>query len=207
MDMLSNLKGALMGLAFVALAATAASAQAADAADAPLVPGDRLVIKIWLDTTLVDTMRVDQAAMVTLPRIGALSLHQVPASRAADSVRSAYSRVTRTPAIEVTPLRRVTVGGEVNDPGVYFVETHTTLREAVAAAGGITDIGSTGYLVLMRGDQESNVRRWERRADADVVVQSGDVIWIRREPWLKRNVFSVISGAGVLISLILSLTR
>lgn len=207
MDMDQILRCVLRAAAVVALCSTAASGQAPVVNDAPLLFGDRVVVKIWLDTTFADTVRIDQSGSLTLPRVGPLHVANLPASRVADSVRSAYARVTRTLAIEVTPLRRVTVGGEVSEPGVYYLETHATLREAVAVAGGVTDIGSTGTLRLMRGGDTQAVQGWDGRDDAEMIVRSSDVIWINREPWLKRNVFSIISGAGVLLSVILTLAR
>ena len=35
---------------------------------APLVPGDRLLLKIWLDSSYVDTVRVDESSNVVLFR-------------------------------------------------------------------------------------------------------------------------------------------
>jgi protein involved in polysaccharide export with SLBB domain len=125
----------------------------------------------------------------------------------ADSVRRAYTRVTRTPSIEVTPLRRVTVIGEVKRPATYFVETMTTLREAVALAGGVTDIGTLGRIVVVRDSARIVIDKWEQRRDEPTVVHSGDVVWVDREPWLKRNIFSVISGLGVLFSVLYTATR
>lgn len=208
MDMYQTMRRALAGIAVAAFCSTAASGQAAPAVhDAPLLPGDRVVVKIWVDTTFGDMVRVDETGSLTLPRVGPLRIANVPASQVADSVRNAYARVIRTLAIEVTALRRVTVGGEVKSPGVYYLETHATLREAVALAGGITEIGATGTLRLMRGDAEHAVEGWAVRSGDELIVRSSDVIWVSREPWLKRNALSIISGAGVLLSVILSLSK
>ena len=125
----------------------------------------------------------------------------------ADSVRRAYTRVTRTPSIEVTPLRRVTVIGEVKKPATYFVETMATLREAVALAGGVTDIGTLGHITIVRDSTRLVIDKWEQRRDAQTIIRSGDVVWVDREPWLKRNIFSVISGLGVLFSVLYTATR
>src|SRR5207344_1781553 len=99
----------------------------------------------------------------------------------------AYTRVTRTPSIEVTPLRRVTVIGEVKKPATYFVETMATLREAVALAGGLTEIGSLGRVTVIRDSARLAFDKWEQRRDSEVIMRSGDVVWVDREPWLKRN--------------------
>lgn len=198
-----QVRGVILLLAAAALWSRPGAAQAPSAA--PLQAGDRISLKIWLDTTFADTVRIDHRGAATLPRIGPVDLSGVPADQVADSVRRVYATLTRTPAVEVTPLRRVTVGGEVSEPGVYFLETSATVREAITAAKGITDIGATGAVMLMRGNSNIAVRNWEQRAGADVVLQSGDVVWVRRESWFKRNAFSLVSGVSVLVSLVLSL--
>ena len=200
-------RGAL-SVAVVALAlSSAAYPQASDPPNAPLRPGDRLLVKIWLDTTFADTVRIDETGAAMLPRLGPMRIIDLASGAVADSVRRAYTRVTRTPAIEVTPLRRVVVLGEVNRPATYYMETRTTLREAIALAEGITDIGAVGHITVLRDSARIIVRNWEQRGDPVAVVHSGDVVWVHREPWLKRNVFSVISGLGVLFSVVYTATR
>ena len=97
--------------------------------------------------------------------------------------------------------------GEVKKPATYFVETMATLREAVALAGGVTEIGSLGHVTVVRDSARLVIEKWEQRRDAQTIIRSGDVVWVDREPWLKRNVFSVISGLGVLFSVLYSATR
>jgi protein involved in polysaccharide export with SLBB domain len=142
-----------------------------------------------------------------LPRLGPMRITDLLSGLVADSIRRAYTRVTRTPAIEVTPLRRITVLGEVKRPATYFMETSTTLREAVALAGGVTDIGTLSRITVIRDSVRLVVPKWEQREDSPTVIRSGDVVWVDREPWLKRNIFSVISGLGVLFSVIYTATR
>ena len=200
-------RGALTTLAFLISASSAAHPQASDPSNAPLRPGDRLLVKIWLDTAFADTVRIDETGAAMLPRLGPMHITDLSSKAIADSVRRAYTRVTRTPSIEVTPLRRVTVIGEVRKPATYFVETMATLREAVALAGGVTDIGSVSRVTVVRDSTRFVVEKWEQRRDALAIIRSGDVLWLDREPWLKRNIFSVISGLGVLFSVLYTATR
>jgi polysaccharide export outer membrane protein len=186
---------------------SAAHPQASDPSNAPLRPGDRILVKIWLDTTFADTVRIDETGAAMLPRLGPMRITDLLSGLVADSIRRAYTRVTRTPAIEVTPLRRITVLGEVKRPATYFMETSTTLREAVALAGGVTDIGTLSRITVIRDSVRLVVPKWEQREDSPTVIRSGDVVWVDREPWLKRNIFSVISGLGVLFSVIYTATR
>jgi polysaccharide export outer membrane protein len=199
--------GALLAFAVSMALTSAAHPQASDPSNAPLRPGDRLLVKIWLDTAFADTVRIDETGSAMLPRLGPMHITDLSSSAVADSVRRAYTRVTRTPSIEVTPLRRVTVIGEVKKPATYFVETMVTLREAVALAGGVTDIGALGHITIVRDSRRIAIDKWEERRDPETIIRSGDVVWVDREPWLKRNIFSVISGLGVLFSLLYTATR
>jgi protein involved in polysaccharide export with SLBB domain len=191
---------ALCSIAALATLSGVVVAQASDPAAAPLRIGDRILIKVWVDTTFSDSVRIDETGSVVLPRLGSLCVRDIPASTLADSVRRAYGHVIRADAIEVTPLRRVTVLGEVRKPGTYFVEPRSMVRDAIAAAGGMTDISAVGRVTVMRDSSKLAFKDWQRRDDALAVVRSGDVMWVDREAWLKRNVFSVISGLGVLFT-------
>jgi len=198
---------ALCSVAACLALSRAAYSQASDPAAAPLRVGDRVLIKLWVDTTFADTVRIDETGNLVLPRLGSLCVRDIPTLALADSVRRAYTQVIRADAVEVIPLRRVTVLGEVRKPGTYFIEPRSTVRDAIAAAGGMTDISAEGRVVVLRGDSRLVFNKWQRRADADVVVRSGDVMWVDRESWMKRNLFSVISGIGVLFTIGYSLLR
>jgi protein involved in polysaccharide export with SLBB domain len=201
------MRGALLAFAVSMALTSAAHPQASDPSNAPLRPGDRLLVKIWLDTALADTVRIDETGTAMLPRLGQMRITDLLSSLVADSVRRAYTRVTRTPYIEVTPLRRITILGEVKRPATYYMETMSTMRDAVALAGGVTDIGTISRITVIRDSSRLVVDKWEQRGDSSVIVRSGDVVWVEREPWLKRNLFSVISGLGVLFSVLYTATR
>ena len=201
------MRGSLLAFAVLMALTSAAHPQVSDPSNAPLRPGDRLLVKIWLDTAFADTVRIDETGAAMLPRLGPMRITDLMSNAIADSVRSAYTRVTRTPSIEVTPLRRVTVIGEVRRPATYFMETLATLREAVALAGGVTEIGSLARVTVVRDSRRIVVDKWEERRDDPTIVRSGDVVWVDRESWLKRNLFSVISGLGVLFSVLYTATR
>lgn len=180
---------------------------AAQVRDRPLQDGDRILLKIWTDTIFADTLRVQSNGRVVLPRIGDLNVQRLPPRDIPDSVRHAYTSLLRTATVEVTPLRRVTVLGEVQKPSIYFLEPEASLRDAVALAGGVTEIGVSGHVTVVRGAGRTKVADWQRRTGDDAAVQSGDIVIVDRESWFKRNAFTVVSAAGVLLSIVLSLSR
>ncbi len=189
------------------LAVCGPSVSHAQVRERPLADGDRVLIKLWMDSVFADTARVSHSGTIILPRLGPLSIATVPASAVADSVRSAYARVFSPVAVEVTPLRRVTVVGDVRASAIYFIEPGGTLRDAIAMAGGILEIGRTGYLTVLRDSVSTRVRNWQTRMDSSAVLRSGDFVIVEREPWVKRNAFTLVSGVSVLLSVILTLSR
>lgn len=182
-----------------------AAAQRGSADVNAMRPGDRVLVRVWIDSSFADTARIDSRGVLVLPAVGPLPMQGLGPGDVADSVRRAYDRMLRRPAVEVIPLRRVVVSGEVKRPGIYFVEPQSTIREAVAVAGGVSDAGLARTLSVSRDSTTIRLRDWDRRPDA--LIESGDVIWIGRESWLRRNSLTVVSGMSVLLSLIITLAR
>lgn len=202
-----DLYAIVLALILNAAPAAVAAAQVFAGASGPMRAGDRVLVRISLDTLVVDSARVLGDGRVVLPRLGAVGIAGLPAATIPDSIRSAYARVLSTVAVEVTPLRRVTVLGEVRRPAIYFVEPDAAIRDVVAAAGGITDIGATGKVTLVRDSSTRRVGGWERTAASRLPVASGDVIWVSREPWWKRNALGILSTAAFLYSVVYTVTR
>jgi protein involved in polysaccharide export with SLBB domain len=174
---------------------------------APLAPGDKLLLKIWLDSSYVDSVRIDQSSSAVLPRIGLISLAGVPAEMIADSVRSAYKAVLRSRSIEVTPLRRVGILGDVRKPDVYYVDLTTNLRDAIAMAGGVAEIGRPDDVSLVRNGQRTKVKDWENSSSDWAPLLSGDEILVARQSFFERNAIAVITAISVLASIIFTLAR
>jgi protein involved in polysaccharide export with SLBB domain len=189
------------------LSLTAAVSAQTPARDLPLKEGDRVMVKLWMDTVFADTARVQQRGIVVLPRVGPVSIHDVPASLVADSIRSAYTFVFRALTVEVSPLRKVTIIGDVERPHVYYFDPLTLVRDAIAMAGGVTEIGRTNRAMIVRDSEPIRMKHWRLRADNDAYIRSGDVVIVEREPWIKRNLFTVLSGTSVLISIVLTLSN
>jgi protein involved in polysaccharide export with SLBB domain len=173
----------------------------------PLAPGDKLLLKIWLDSSYVDSVRIDQSSSVVLPRVGVVSLKGVPIESIADSVRSAYKAVLRTKSIEVTPLRRVGVVGDVRKPDVYYVDVTTNLRDAIALAGGVAEIGRPDFVSVIRNGQRTKVTDWENAASEWAPLISGDEIIVSRQSFLERNAIAVITAVSVLASIIFTIVH
>ena len=203
--MKSPFRLALFVLTITVFASVTALAQAPTPQNLPLQPGDRIALKIWADSTLSDSLTVADNGSIMLPRLGPISIAGLPASAVGDSVRAAYATLLNPVSVQTIPLRRVSIAGEVHNPGVFYLETRTTVGEAIAHAGGIDDIGRENPIILMRDGTEVQLVNWRTRSDNLAVIRSGDAIIVQRESWAKRNVFSIISGVGIVASLMITI--
>ena len=203
--MKSPFRLALFVLTITVFASVTARAQASAPQNLPLQPGDRIAIKIWADSTLSDSLTVADNGSVMLPRLGPISIAGLPAPAVGDSVRAAYAKLLNPVSVQILPLRRVSIAGEVHNPGVFYLETRTTVREAIAHAGGIGDLGRENPIVLIRDGVQVKLDQWRTRSDSLAVIRSGDVIIVQRELWAKRNIFSIISGVGIVASLMITI--
>ena len=150
---------------------------------------------------------VDVDGIIWVPRFGAVRVGNIPADSVAPVVRRALIGVYRVEDASVVALRRLTVLGEVRKAGVYFLPVAARLRDAIAEAQGVGEIGNPDRLTLVRDGTETPMRRWMTSTDGAQVVASGDVLIIAREPWLKRNTLSVISTFALLVTSVLAARR
>ncbi len=192
---------------------TASSSQARDTTAAgtlgidPVAAGDRLVLRVWRETTWGGTFSVDAAGDVSLPRIGVLRVAGLAPLVVRDSVVRRLGRFLREPYIDLVVLRRVAVLGAVKKPDVFYVEPVTSVRDLIAQAGGIADDGNPNRVELIRGTQRIALGRWDGPNGAAETVRSGDRIVVARRGWLARNGVAAASSFAVAVSVLVSAFR
>jgi len=173
----------------------------------PLRSGDRVFVRAASDSASAVMLDVDVDGIIWVPRFGAVRVGNIPADSVAPVVRRALIGVYRVEDASVVALRRLTVLGEVRKAGVYFLPVAARLRDAIAEAQGVGEIGNPDRLTLVRDGTETPIRRWMTSTDGAQAVASGDVLIIAREPWLKRNTLSVISTFALLVTSVLAARR
>ena len=180
--------------------------QAASAQQAPLRIGDRVVVRILRDSVFVATYVVDERGMITLPLAGDLRVTTTEASLVRDSVRARLAPYLHdSRLVEVVALRRVRVIGAAKLPGVQYVDLGATVRDAVALANGVGDDGKANRLILVRGAERRLLADWATSETGTTMLESGDDIVVSRLSWVARNSGAVVTGAGILLSIIVTL--
>jgi protein involved in polysaccharide export with SLBB domain len=192
----------------VPLAFAAAQASSANGGAARVRPGDRLVVK-FLDepALLTDTLMVNGRGVVVLPRLGAVDVSAFLIDDLPDSLRIRYTKFLRSPSVDVRVLRRIVLNGEVKKPDVYLVDARTTVSDAIAHAGGLSDNAKPDHVWIVRDGQEIPIRDWNRAGASLPELHSGDAIIVGRKSWFSMNFLPAVSTVALIASVVVTLLR
>jgi protein involved in polysaccharide export with SLBB domain len=192
----------------LAVPADAQGSVALTAAGSPQ-PGDQVRITVWPQSAFGPpiAVTVDAEGRIILPQAGIVTVSQIPIAQLRDTLRARFMRFIREPEIDVQLLRRVTVNGAVIKPDVYYMDVSSTLRDAVARAGGITESGARRKVSLVRNGVTTKVKNWETDTTSVTVLRSGDQVVVGRRSWIEINIIPVASLSLATASFLLSLRR
>ncbi|HEX2082237.1 MAG TPA: polysaccharide biosynthesis/export family protein [Xanthomonadaceae bacterium] len=155
-------------------------------------PGDLLKVQVFQVEDLDRDVRVDNAGRVSLPLIGSVQAAGLSVAQLQDQVAARYrERYLRDPQVTVSlqesPAQRVTVGGEVTEPGVYPMGApHLTLQQAVAMGRGITNVANPRNVIVFRivgGERQFarfDLKRIQEGELDDPDIYGGDIIVVDR---------------------------
>jgi protein involved in polysaccharide export with SLBB domain len=168
-------------------------------ADYILGPGDELNLLIWGRVNRKLRLRVERDGSVLVPHIGPLQISGLTFDQAKKLIEGRVGQITGVQVdLTMGQVRtiQVFVVGKVSQPGLYTVSALSHVSNALAAAGGVSRVGSLRriqlrrnnhivreidlYQMLMRGDTSADVRLEPRDAIfvpviGPVVAVAGDV--------------------------------
>lgn len=205
---MSQLKGRTAGMVLL-LAASSIAAQLPPSSGTPvtLQPGDVVRVEIWREADLSGEFAVNEAGSVTLPLLGDRPVVGIALPELKDSLLRDYREQLRNPSITITPLRRIYVLGEVNQPALYQVDPTISLAGAIALAGGATTEGDITRVRVIRGSEVIVDRVPAEKALVAIDIRSGDQIFVGRRGWFERNTTFLVSAMLSIASIVVSLSR
>lgn len=171
------------------------------AATALVRPGDQISVRFLREPQLSAAVGVNEQGEAPFPKLGMVQVAQMTISQVEDTLRARYAEYLRAPELDIAILRRITVNGEVRVPNVYLVDINSTVRDAIAKAGGLTENGSSSRVAIVRDGRKISAKGWEREMGPSMDLLSGDQVLVGRKPWVVINFFAVVSTAVVLITL------
>lgn len=113
--------------------------------------GDRLFLQVDGEQQLTDTFTVNPGVELDLPQVGTISLRGVLRSELKDKLTAHLSQYLRAPAVEVRPLMRLLVDGQVTRPGFYAAAPEQPLADVITLAGGLTQLAKPAQMRVERG--------------------------------------------------------
>ena len=155
--------------------------------DYTIGPGDELLVHIWGQVEADQKMVVDRNGMISLPKVGQVSVVGVRYQNLSAHLKTAIGRMFKNFELDVSlgKLRsiQVFVVGQAARPGNYTVSSLSTLVNAIFASGGPSAKGSMRHIQLKRSGKiltEFDMYDLLIKGDKskDVQLLSGDVIYI-----------------------------
>ena len=124
--------------------------------------GDRVYVSIQGETNYPDTATVESGPTIALEPFGDISLAGVLRSELNDHLTTELGRFIRAPVVRAQGLMRLSVLGDVGQPGFYTMPAETLLGDVLMMAGGP---GGTAQL------EELRIERAGQRLYEDEQVQ------------------------------------
>jgi len=115
--------------------------------------GDRVLIRVEGESQLSDTFTVVAGPAIELPQVGTLALQGVLRSELAGRLETHLSRFLRNPVVQVRPLMRILIEGDVVRPGYYAAAPQQALADVITQAGGLSPRAKATEMRVERGDQ------------------------------------------------------
>jgi polysaccharide biosynthesis/export protein len=198
----------IASLAFAMLVLTlpaAAQEPGGTKAQSVLTPGDSVRIEVWRKPELSGDFVVAPDGTITHPLFRSVRVAGLPFATAEANLRTFLGQYEENPQFVMEPLIRVAVSGEVTRPLVFAARPETTIGEAVARAGGITQSGARSRIRVLR--LEPNSRQQQivlnladpNSNEGTLPVRSGDQIIVDRRKSFFRDI--LVPALGIIGSI------
>lgn len=161
-------------------------------------PGDLVRVRVFRETDLTADYPVDEDGKVLIPGLGDVPVAGQPRAQLIEQLVKAYGSSIKDPAIAVTFLRRVAIGGGVRTPGLYPAEATTTVGDLVAVAGGVQPDGRLDVIQLRRDGRIIHVNVPPTLFIGQIDLRPGDQIFVPYKRWTQYGtliglqIFSII---------------
>lgn len=122
--------------------------------DFRLGPEDVLDVFVWKEPDLSSAVTVRPDGKISLPLAGELEASGKTAIQMQDEIVQKLQQYIKQPVVTVIVKQinslKISVLGEVRKPDVYKIKNRVTVLDAVAMAGGFTDLARPNRVVVLR---------------------------------------------------------
>jgi protein involved in polysaccharide export with SLBB domain len=168
--------------------------------------GDRILLTVFSDAAHTDTLVVRDGRVIDLPGKAVLPLSGVLRSELKDRVSEEVLKYVKADRVDVTPLTRIGVLGEVARPGYFALRSDVPITDAIMQAGGPTASADIERSVVRRANREYRSADETAQAVAkgltldQLGLSAGDELVVGRQ----RQLFNATTSAA--LGMVASLT-
>jgi polysaccharide export outer membrane protein len=172
-----------------------------------LRPGDVLDVTVYRDKELSNKYLIDATGTLQIPGLGVIQAAGLEPQAVKDRlVEALRAQGFTNPQIAVQPLVRISVLGQVRNPGLFPVEPGTSLLQLVTIAGGPNDRADLRRVGVVRDgrrfevDLESGL---SGSAAGRITLISNDLVVVPQRRGFSREDFGIaISALGAVLSVV-----
>lgn len=122
--------------------------------------GDMLEVFVWRNEQLSRQVTVRPDGKISLPLIQDLHAEGLTVLQLKDQITRRLEQYVQNPTVTVIVSQigsyKISVLGKVVQPGVYSINTRTTLLEAISLAGGFTEWANKRKITVIRNEEGKN---------------------------------------------------
>lgn len=165
-------------------------------------------MQVYGDTTLTQNVTVLNDGTIAYPLVGQVTVAGKTPAQAAETIKEHLLKFVRHPVVTVaiTQLAQpnVMVLGDVKNPGKYQLPSDAKLSDAIAAAGGLSDINGDypNARVANRSGHVTNVSLQKLLRGGDTQVDEhlseGDVVYVPGPTQFYVNVTGAVDHPGAI---------
>ena len=128
-----------------------------------LGPEDVIEVSVYQEKELGGIVPVRPDGKISIPLIGEMPASGKTAIQLQQEITLKYAQFVAAPAVTVVVKEvnspKVSVLGEVKNPGVYKIKERSTLLDAIAMAGGLTEYAKKDKITIIRVDTAGEQQR------------------------------------------------
>ena len=168
-----------------------AAAQTGVLRDPVLRPGDMLRVTVWRHPEMSGDFAVAPDSTLVHPLYRTVKVAGAPMAAVRERLRAVLVTYEQGVDFVIEPLFAVTVAGEVRQPNLYQLAQGTTFAQAIARAGGPTELGRLDKVRVIRRDSSMviDLGRGYSRYEG-LPIASGDQVLVAR-----RSSFNLLRDA------------
>jgi polysaccharide export outer membrane protein len=115
---------------------------------------DVIEVFVWKEPELTTTVAVRPDGRISLPLAGELDARGKTANELQQEITVKLSQYVVQPVVNVMVKQvnslKISVLGEVRKPDVYKIKSRVTVLDAIAMAGGFTDLARPNRVIVLR---------------------------------------------------------